>query len=194
MNSIESARASVEIIKNAGCDLALLQCTNLYPSPPDCIAKGISELRSAFPEAVIGFSDHSIFIHGSCCDREWSLLVGASLQIQGIKGPDISCSMDPAELSLIVRTSGEIWQALQNNKGLRGDEKVTYNFARASVVADKTCLRCNFKWGRLVGKKARQWRVVPKIWKPWHEVEEKPQEKWAIKMGVFKWVIKLFYL
>ena len=45
--------------------------------------------------------------------------------------------MDPAELSLIVRTSGEIWQALQNNKGLRGDEKVTYNFARASVVADR---------------------------------------------------------
>ena len=39
MNSIESARASVEIIKNAGCDLALLQCQPISISPRDCIAK-----------------------------------------------------------------------------------------------------------------------------------------------------------
>ena len=52
-------------------------------------------------------------------------------------GPDISCSMDPAELRWLVDRSGEVHTALQNNKQRSESEEAVYRFARASVVADK---------------------------------------------------------
>jgi len=52
------------------------------------------------------------------------------------KGPDISCSMDPAELRLLIDRSREIWIAANNDKKRTGPEEDVYRFARASVVAD----------------------------------------------------------
>uniref|UniRef100_UPI00356A0375 N-acetylneuraminate synthase family protein n=1 Tax=Aquicoccus sp. TaxID=2055851 RepID=UPI00356A0375 len=61
MQTIETMRASVTILEEAGLDYALLECTNLYPSPPEIVSlRGVTELRNAFPNAVVGFSDHSI--------------------------------------------------------------------------------------------------------------------------------------
>ena len=61
MQTIESLRPSVQALDDAGIEYALLECTNLYPSPPEIVSlQGITELRNAFPRAVIGFSDHSI--------------------------------------------------------------------------------------------------------------------------------------
>ena len=52
-------------------------------------------------------------------------------------GPDISCSMDPAELRLIVDRSKEIYTALNNPKQRSSQEEEVYKFARSSIVADK---------------------------------------------------------
>ncbi len=61
MQTVRTIGKSVEILRSAGVDFALLECTNLYPSPPEHVSlKGIGELRAAFPDAVVGFSDHSI--------------------------------------------------------------------------------------------------------------------------------------
>ncbi|MDP1780885.1 MAG: N-acetylneuraminate synthase family protein, partial [Hydrogenophaga sp.] len=61
MQTIDGMRPSVKALDDAGVDYALLECTNLYPSPPEIVSlQGITELRNAFPRAVIGFSDHSI--------------------------------------------------------------------------------------------------------------------------------------
>ena len=38
MHSIESIRDSVEIIRESGVEFALLECTNLYPSPPEIVS------------------------------------------------------------------------------------------------------------------------------------------------------------
>ena len=51
-------------------------------------------------------------------------------------GPDITCSMDPAELRLLVDRSVEIHKALMNPKQRTEPEEDVYKFARASVVAD----------------------------------------------------------
>ncbi len=53
------------------------------------------------------------------------------------QGPDISASMDPAELRHIVDRSREIWVALHNEKRRTVDEEAVYRFARSSVVADR---------------------------------------------------------
>ena len=60
MNSIESIRPSVDIINKAKIPLALLHCTNIYPTPArlvrlDCI----NQLKKSFPNQIIGISDHT---------------------------------------------------------------------------------------------------------------------------------------
>ena len=61
MQSIKSLKNSVSILEDAGVEYALLECTNLYPSPPEIVSlQGINDLRNAFPKATVGFSDHSI--------------------------------------------------------------------------------------------------------------------------------------
>lgn len=140
MNSINSIKESVKIIKNAELEYGLLECTNLYPSPPGIVSlKGITELKNNFPDAEVGFSDHSI---GPIMALA-SVSLGATIIERHFtdnryrKGPDISCSMDPAELRFIIDRSKEIHLAINNPKERTKDEESVYKFARGSIVADK---------------------------------------------------------
>ena len=140
MQTIDSIRASVEILDQAGIDYALLECTNLYPSPPEIVSlRGVTELLQAFPKAVVGFSDHSIGPEMALA----SVALGACIlerhytDTRYRKGPDISCSMDPAELRFLIDRSKEIWVAANNPKQRSAPEEDVYRFARASIVADR---------------------------------------------------------
>lgn len=139
MQTIESLRASVAILEDAGIAHALLECTNLYPSPPEIVSlRGVSELREAFPNAVVGFSDHSIGPEMALA----SVALGASILERHFtdtryrKGPDIINSMDPAELRHLIDRSREIWIAANNPKRRSVPEEDVYRFARGSIVAD----------------------------------------------------------
>lgn len=139
MQTIDSIRASVKALETAGVDHALLECTNLYPSPPEIVSlKGVSDLRCAFPDAVVGFSDHSIGPEMALA----SVALGACILERHFTdtryrdGPDISCSMDPAELRFIIDRAREVWVAMNNDKKRTAPEEDVYRFARASVVAD----------------------------------------------------------
>ena len=52
-------------------------------------------------------------------------------------GPDIICSMDPAELKFLIDRSKEVHTAILNPKKRSLQEEDVYKFARSSVVADK---------------------------------------------------------
>jgi len=139
MQTIETLRASVDILDQAGVPYALLECTNLYPSPAEIVSlRGVTELREAFARAVVGFSDHSIGPEMALA----SVALGACIlerhytDTRYRKGPDISCSMDPAELRLLIDRSREIWVAANNPKQRSGPEEDVYRFARGSIVAD----------------------------------------------------------
>ncbi len=140
MQSIESVRASVDILRAAGIDFALLECTNLYPSPPEIVSlRGVTDLKTAFPDAVVGFSDHSIGPEMALA----SVALGACIlerhytDTRYRKGPDIINSMDPSELRHLIDRSREIWIAANNPKERTSAEEPVYRFARASVVADR---------------------------------------------------------
>ena len=140
MQSIKSLKNSVDILEKSGVEYALLECTNLYPSPPEIVSlQGIQELKEAFPKALVGFSDHSIGPHIALA----SVALGACIierhftDTRYRSGPDITCSMDPAELRLLVDRSIEIHKALMNPKQRTEPEESVYKFARASVVADR---------------------------------------------------------
>jgi N-acetylneuraminate synthase len=151
MQTIASLAPSVQALDDAGIEYALLECTNLYPSPPEIVSlQGITELRKAFPKAVIGFSDHSIGPEMAIA----SVALGACILERHFtdtryrNGPDISCSMDPAELRFLIDRSKEIHIALHNPKVRTTPEEDVYRFARGSIVADK-----DLPAGHVIGEK-----------------------------------------
>lgn len=140
MQTVESIARSVQILRDANVPFALLECTNLYPSPPEIVSlRGVTELQLAFPDAVVGFSDHSIGPSMALA----SVALGACILERHFtdsryrEGPDISCSMDPAELRYIVDRSREIHVAARNPKHRSVSEEAVYRFARGSIVADR---------------------------------------------------------
>lgn len=140
MQTIDTIRASVQILEDAGVEYALLECTNLYPSPPEIVSlQGVTDLKNAFPGAIVGFSDHSIGPDMALA----SVALGACILERHYTdsryraGPDIINSMDPSELRHIIDRSREIHTALHNPKQRTDAEAPVYAFARASVVADR---------------------------------------------------------
>jgi N-acetylneuraminate synthase len=140
MQTIESIRKSVAVLESSGVPYALLECTNLYPSPPEIVSlRGISDLRNEFPSAVVGFSDHSVGPYMALS----SVALGACILERHFtdsryrKGPDIINSMDPAELRLLIDRSREIHKALMNPKVRTEPEEDVYKFARGSIVAER---------------------------------------------------------
>lgn len=140
MQSIESVKSSVAILDDEQVDYALLECTNLYPSPPETVSlQGIRDIQDAFPDAIVGFSDHSIGPSMALA----SVALGACIIERHFtdnryrKGPDIVNSMDPTELKFLIDRSKEIHTALHLPKQRTELEEQVYRFARASIVADR---------------------------------------------------------
>ena len=140
MQTSETLRPAIEVLDRSGIDYALLECTNLYPSPPEIVSlRGIVELQESFPNAVVGFSDHSIGPEMAMA----AVALGACIIERHFtdnryrKGPDIICSMDPPELRRLIQASREIHIAANNPKQRSGPEEDVYKFARSSIVADR---------------------------------------------------------
>ncbi len=140
MNSIQSIKPSVDIIKKAKIPLALLHCTNIYPTPPKLVRLDcINQLKKSFPNHIIGISDHTKNNFTSL----GAVALGARIiekhftDNKSKKGPDISCSMDPAELRELIDGSKTIFEARGGKKAPLAEEKKTIAFAFASVVSTK---------------------------------------------------------
>lgn len=137
MNDISSIRKTVSILRKYKIPFALLHCTNIYPTPWNRIyLQAINKLRKAFPDAVVGLSNHS--------KGPWAALgavaLGASIlerhftSSRSWPGEDVPVSMDPAELRMVLKGSRAIWEARGDHKGPLKEEKPTIDFAFASVV------------------------------------------------------------
>jgi N-acetylneuraminate synthase len=137
MNDIKSIKKSVDVIQKHDCPLILMQCTSMYPTPYDRVRLGaIPELIDEFGLPV-GLSDHSIGIYtclgavalGACAlekhftvSRQWP-------------GPDVPVSIEPNELTELVKGSKAIFSALGGRKTILPEEQSVIDFAYASVVA-----------------------------------------------------------
>jgi N-acetylneuraminate synthase len=140
MNTVDSVRPSVEILRRANIPYALMHCTNVYPTPPELVRLGaMTQLKEAFPDAVIGLSDHTVSNY-SCLG---SVALGASILERHFTdrmdrpGPDIVCSMDPVALKELIEGSNIIFAARGGEKGPVEAEAPTIAFAFASVVATR---------------------------------------------------------
>lgn len=140
MNDIPSIQKAVDIFRKHRIEFALLHCTNVYPTPDRLIRLGaMQELADSFPDAVVGLSDHSID-NLACLG---AVAVGASIlerhftDHKGRIGPDINCSMDKEECRSLISDSKRMKAMRGGSKGAVAEEKVTIDFAYASVVTIK---------------------------------------------------------
>ncbi len=140
MNTIGSVKKSVEIIEKNKIEYALLHTTNLYPTPFKLVRLGgMQELMKEFPNAPIGLSDHTINNLSSYA----AITLGASIierhytdRMDRI-GPDIVCSMDEETCKDLIENSKIIKSMLGGKKEPAKEEKVTIDFAFATVVSIK---------------------------------------------------------
>ncbi|MGG1630898.1 N-acetylneuraminate synthase [Rossellomorea sp. NRS-1567] len=137
MNDISSVKKAVQVLQKRGVPFALLHTTNLYPTPPELVRLGaMQELINEFPDTVIGLSDHTI--NNNACFA--AVALGASILERHFtdkmerQGPDIVCSMDPKALSNLLKGSEEIAKMRGGKKEPSQEEKVTIDFAFATVV------------------------------------------------------------
>ncbi|WP_299130570.1 N-acetylneuraminate synthase family protein [uncultured Winogradskyella sp.] len=140
MNTIESVRKAVNVFKSHNTPLALLHTTNLYPTPSHLVRFGaMMELHEAFPDHVFGLSDHTL--NNNACLG--AVALGASIlerhftDHMGRKGPDIVCSMDKKACKDLVNSSQEVWSMRGGTKAPAKEEKVTIDFAFATVCSIK---------------------------------------------------------
>jgi N-acetylneuraminate synthase len=137
MNDIPAISGTVEILRRYAVPFALLQCTSIYPAPYEKLnLAAMGQMRTAFPDAIVGLSDHSPSIYPAL----GAIALGASIVEHHFtsdttwSGPDMELSMNPEELRRLVEGSKAIWHAKGGYKNVFPEERSTLRFASASVV------------------------------------------------------------
>lgn len=140
MNDIFAVEQAANIMERKNVPYALLHTTNLYPTPPHLVRLGgMQELMKHFPEIPVGLSDHTLN-NNSCIA---ALGLGAVILERHFTdrmertGPDIVCSMDKDTLRELLKAAKEVPQMLGGKKEAAIEEKVTIDFAFATVVTIK---------------------------------------------------------
>lgn len=138
MNELKAVEKAVSIFRKANVPYALMHTTNLYPTPPHLVRLGaMTDLKNAFPDAVVGLSDHTTD-NLACLG---AVALGASILERHFTdsmdrpGPDIVCSMDPKAMAELIAGATILKQERGGSKEvLLEEEQVTRDFAFATVV------------------------------------------------------------
>lgn len=137
MNDLNSISKTVSIIKEFGVPLVLMHCTSIYPTPYETVRLGaLAELEKRF-NVPVGLSDHSLGIYTclgavslGACVLEKHFTVSKKWP-----GPDISISIDPVELTELVKGAKAIFLARGGRKNILEAEKPVIDFAYSTVVS-----------------------------------------------------------
>ena len=137
MSEISEIKKAVRLFKSYKTRLALLQATSTYPTSYEDVNLGvIAKFKKTFGIPV-GLSDHSEGIYtalgaialGACIVEKHFTLD------KSMPGPDQKLSIEPSELSELVRGCIAVKKALGESKGIIKEEMPVLRFARESVVS-----------------------------------------------------------
>lgn len=158
--------------------IILLHCNSEYPTPfKDANLKAIITLKRKF-KLNIGYSDHTIGIEASLA----AVALGAKIVEKHftlnkkLKGPDHSSSLEPDELTKMIKAIRNIEISLGHGKKIPSiSEKKNITIARKSIVAKKEILKGQLftlknlavkrpykgvspmNWYKIIGKKAKKY-------------------------------------
>jgi N,N'-diacetyllegionaminate synthase len=104
MSTLDEVDRAVAIVKASGSSLTVMQCTSLYPCPPEKIGLNLIPFFRSRYKCAVGLSDHSGKIYAG--------LAAATMGIEVLEvhvtlsremfGPDVPVSLTPAELRQLV--------------------------------------------------------------------------------------------
>lgn len=141
MSTLAEIEKALEVIDKEGCsDIVLLHCTTNYPCPYDEVnLQAMLTLRDAF-KLPVGYSDHTIGIEVPVA----AVTMGAKViekhftLNKNLPGPDHKASLDPQELSEMVKAIRNIESAFGDGiKKPNQSELEVMSVARKSLVAAK---------------------------------------------------------
>lgn len=138
MSKLGEVEKALETIKISNKDVALLHCTTNYPCPYEEVnLRAMSTLREAF-KVPVGYSDHTLGIEIPLA----AVAMGARIiekhftLDRRLPGPDHKASLEPNELSSMVKSIRNVEAALGDGiKKPNASEYETMTVARKSLVA-----------------------------------------------------------
>jgi N-acetylneuraminate synthase len=138
MCTMEEVAETVGLIRSIGTPFMLTHCISAYPCPYDIVnLKVIPKYMDMF-KVPVGLSDHSRGIYtalgavalGACLIEKHFTL--DKLQ----RGPDHASSLEPFELSELVKGAEAVFLALGDEKRVFPEEEQIVAWARESVVTE----------------------------------------------------------
>lgn len=138
--TLAEANEAFECLVSHGClRLALLHCVATYPSPMNEMnLKTIPTLKQLYPEAVVGFSDHSLGVTAAVA----AVALGARIVEKHVtydkraEGPDHWFSLDMNDLKTLVTAVADAHSALGHPRNRVLDcEKATRPRSTRSIIA-----------------------------------------------------------
>ena len=153
MNDIESVRVSVAAIQEKGCPFMLMHCTSAYPTAYEDVRLGAMQQLSDEFDVPVGLSDHSLGIYAGL----GAVALGATAVEKHFTisrdwpGPDNPISIEPDELSELIKGTDALYKARGGSKTILPIERPVIDFAYASVVT-------------IAGVKAGQTLTMDNIW------------------------------
>lgn len=142
MATLEEVKESIDFLKKENIkDLIIFQCTSSYPAKYEDINLNIIDTYlNEFPDAIIGFSDHSLGIEASIgAVAKGAKVIEKHFTLdKKMEGPDHKASLSPNELFNWVRSIRTIEKSLgTDEKKPSKTESEISNTVRKSIVSLK---------------------------------------------------------
>ena len=142
-STLTEVSEAVDIISSTGNEnIILLHCTSLYPTIMNQVNLNvIKTLESAFPDTVIGYSDHTldpIIIPVAAVAMGAHVIEKHITLDRNMKGPDHKFALEPEEFKTMVQAVRDVEEAFGSPiKKQLEEEKEIAKLGRRSLVARK---------------------------------------------------------
>jgi N-acetylneuraminate synthase len=124
MSGLDELDAAMEILRGAGSEVLVMQCTSNYPCPPEKVNLRAMPALGERYGTLYGLSDHTPDVHTSIA----AVALGASAiekhftLSKRLYGPDHHASLTPEELAVLVTGVRQVEAALGSAEKLRDPE------------------------------------------------------------------------
>lgn len=148
MCELEEIRAAVEVLQTNGASrITLLQCNTEYPTPyGDVNLRAMQSMHECF-QLDVGYSDHTKGIEIPIAAAAMgAVIIEKHFTLdRTMEGPDHKASLEPDELTAMVRSIRNVEQALGNGiKTCTASEQKNLGIVRKSIVACRAIQKGEF--------------------------------------------------
>lgn len=167
MATMDEIRRTYDVLVESGIEFALMNCLSEYPPVYEDVNLGVlDQMAEAFPEAVIGHSDHTpdLYTCFAAVARGAKILEKHVILDKRTPGPDQSVSIDFDDLHHLADGTRKIEAALGCEKKVHESESGIREWAHRSVVALRpiaagTVIEQDMVWGKRPGTGIPSWRM-----------------------------------